>query len=39
MARPATLRGAPDMTLNDKSSLTSDDVSSWVEIDRQGHAN
>jgi len=35
MARPASLRGAPDATLNDKSSLTSDDVSSWEEIERQ----
>ncbi|MDB9925101.1 hypothetical protein OAD67_02445 [bacterium] len=35
MARAATLRGAPDATLSEANSITSDDVSSWEEIDSQ----
>jgi len=35
MAKNVTLRGAPDQTLNDQTSLTSDDVSSWKEIEMQ----
>ena len=31
----AALRGAPDATLNETNCLTSDDVSSWEEIDTQ----
>ena len=31
----AALRGAPDATLNESNTLTSDDVSSWEEIDTQ----
>ena len=35
VARAATLRGAPDATLGNTNSLTSDDVSSWDEIQTQ----
>jgi hypothetical protein len=35
VACAATLRGAPDATLSGSNSLTSDDVSSWEEIDQQ----
>lgn len=31
----ATLRGAPDATLSSDNCITSDDVSSWEEIDTQ----
>jgi hypothetical protein len=31
----ATIRGAPDATLSESNSITSDDVSSWEEIDSQ----
>jgi hypothetical protein len=35
VARAATLRGSPDATLSKDNSITSDDVSSWSEIDSQ----
>lgn len=35
VARRATLRGSPDATLGSSNSITSDDVSSWEEIDSQ----
>jgi len=35
VVRRATLRGAPDTTLGSSNSITSDDVSSWEEIDTQ----